>query len=229
MDQVVISSTNGQQEKPRDDQRIWKIGTYSMGLTLIGIGVAFAASLWQTTSAYQLLLWLAPVVFIMLGIELIVVHSERFSKKYKLQYNWVAVWFVGCIGAGALMLAALMSSGLLQEVNEAFHVKERHAFIEESVQLPEQPIEKIVIRGSLGYELEQQAGLEDITLLGTVRYEAEQSIPLAEQKLLRTSQVGEVLYVFIQPIEYKSNSFANSVVRSQLVLNVPEHIVVEEL
>jgi len=228
MEQVVTSMTNGLQEKARDDHRIWRIGTYSMGLTLIGIGVAFAASLWQTTSAYQLLLWLAPVVFIMLGIELIVVHSERFLKKYKLQYNWVAVWFVGCIGAGALMLAALMSSGLLGEVNEAFHVKERHAFIEESVQFPEQHIEKIVIKGSLGYELEQQAGLQDITLLGTVRYEAEKPVPLTEQKLLRTSQVGEVLYVFIQPLEYESNRFANSGIRSQLVLNVPEHIVVEE-
>jgi len=216
---------NSPYEHPtKAEQKVWKIGTYSMGLTLIGIGLSFAVSLWQETTAYELLLWLAPIVFIVLGLELLIVHNTRFLTQYKLQYNWIAVWFVGFVGAGALMLAAFLSSGLLEEVNQMFKVKERSVYIEERAQLPEQSIEKIVVKSELGYTIEKQAQLKEVSLLGTVQYESEQPIKLADQQLLKISQVGHVLYVFIQGIEYDSNVFTSSYVRSQLVLNVPDHI-----
>lgn len=228
MEQAVATGFNNQGISG-DERRVWKIGTYSMGLTLIGIGLAFAASLWQTTSAYQLLLWLAPIVFIVLGIELMVVHSERFLRRYKLQYNWIAVWFVGFIGAGALMLAALLSSGVLEEVNQAFHVQERYAYIEERESVQLDSIEKVIVSSSIGYQLERHSALDEVILLGTLYYEADRSIQLTEQKLLRTSQVGNVLYVFIQGIEYERNLFAHTGLRGQLILNVPEHVIVEEI
>lgn len=216
---------NSPYEHPtKAEQKVWKIGTYSMGLTLIGIGLSFGVSLWQETTAYELLLWLAPIVFIVLGLELLIVHNTRFLTHYKLQYNWIAVWFVGFVGAGALILAAFLSSGLLEEVNQMFKVKERSVYIEERAQLPEQSIEKIVVKSELGYTIEKQAQLKEVSLLGTVQYESEQPIKLADQQLLKTSQVGHVLYVFIQGIEYDSNVFTSSYVRSQLVLNVPDHI-----
>lgn len=211
----------------KTERKVWKIGTYSMGLTLIGIGLAFATSLWQETTAYELLLWLAPIVFIMLGVELLIVHSARFSRSYIIQYNWFGVFFVGCVGVGALMLSALLSTGVLQEVNQLFKVTERSVYVEEHAPLPQQSIEKIIVRSELGYQLEKQAELNEISLLGTVQYEAERPVQLTEQQLLKTSQVGQVLYIFIQGIEYDHNQFASSYVRSQLVLNVPAHIEVE--
>lgn len=211
----------------KTERKVWKIGTYSMGLTLIGIGLAFAASLWQDTTAYELLLWLAPIVFIVLGIEMLIVHSSRFSRNYSIQYNWLGVFFVGCVGAGALVLSAFLSTGMLEEVNQMFKVKEYSVYIEEKAELPQQSIEKIIVRSELGYTLEKQAGLNEVSLLGTVQYEAEHRIQLSEQQLLKTSQVGHVLYIFIQGIEYDNNTFASSYVRSQLVLNVPDHIDVE--
>lgn len=211
---------------PKD--RVWKIGTYSMGITLIGIGLAFAASLWQAVTAYELLLWLAPIIFIVLGLELMIIHAPRFSRKYKIEYNWLSLFFVGCVGVGALILAAVLSTGVLDEVNEAFNIKDRSIYIEESAELSDQSIEKVVIRSQLGYEVRQQPGINEISLLGTVQYEARDPVKLADQQLLKTKQVGNVLYIFIQNLEYESNHFASSYVRSQLVLNLPDHLEVEE-
>lgn len=205
-------------------RRVWKIGTYSMGLSLIGIGLAFAASLWQAVTSYELLLWLAPIIFIVLGLELIVAHSSKFSRKYKVEYNWLSVFFVGCVGAGALMLSALLSSGLLDEVNQIFQMKVRSVYVEESTKLVDPAIEKIVIKSELGYEIQKEAGSNEVALLGLLQYEAKDSVKLGEQQLLKTKQIGSVLYIFIQNLDYESNRLVNSYVHSQLVLSVPDNI-----
>lgn len=205
-------------------QRVWKIGTYSMGLSLIGIGLAFAVSLWQTVTSYELLLWLAPIVFIVLGLELIVAHSAKFMRTYKVQYNWLSVFFVGCVGAGALVLSALLSSGLLDEVNQIFQMKVRSVYVEESAKLSDPAIEKIVIKSELGYELQKEAGTDEVALLGMLQYESKEPIKLGEQQLLKTKQIGSVLYIFIQNLDFESNRLVNSYVHSQLVLSVPDNI-----
>lgn len=207
-----------------EPQRIWRIGTYSMGITLIGIGLAFAASLWQTATAYELLLWLAPIVFIVLGLEMMVAHSSKFMQKYKVAYNWLGVFFVGCVGAGALVLAAFLSSGLLEEVNQMFHLKERSLYIEESAPIHDAVIEKVVIKSELSYELQKQTDTNEISLLGYLNYEAKEPVKLSEQQLLMTKQVGSVLYIFIKNLEYDKNMLTHSYVHGQLVLNVPAHL-----
>jgi len=207
-------------------QKVWRIGTYSMGITLIGIGLAFAASLWQTVTSYELLLWLAPIVFIVLGVELMLAHTNKFANQYKVVYNWLSVFFVGCVGAGALLLSAFLSSGVLDEVNGLFSVKERSVYIEEKIQLSDPAIDKIVIKSDVSYEVQKQAGLNEISLLGLIHYESEEPAKLTEQ-IMKSKQVGSVLYLFIQNIDYDNNTFSPSYTRSQLILNVPESLAVQ--
>jgi len=209
-------------------QKVWKVGTYSMGITLIGIGLSFAASLWQTMTSYELLLWLAPLVFIILGLELLIAHSSRFIGKYRVQYNWLGVLFVGCVGTGAIFLSMLLSSGLIGEVNQIFDTKTRSAYVDEMIPIHDAPIEKIIIKSELHYELHKQPALQEVSLIGLVQYDAKESVNAKDQQLLKTKQIGNVLYVFIQSFEYEENKFVNSYLRSQLVLNIPEHIEIEE-
>ena len=210
------------QQKP-----VWRIGSFSMGVTLIGIGIAFAMSLWQEISAYELLLWLAPVVFILLGAELLLTMRMNHKQKYQLKYDWLSLWFVSIISVGALIMSALFYTGITEELNQAFNMKERSLFVDEQVAIAQTVPAKIVVKSTVPLTIEEHEGLSEVLLTGSVTYEAKDAITLREQQLLQAKQVGDVLYIFVNNIEHEVSGLVTDRVYSNLILSVPSSIVVE--
>lgn len=205
--------------------RAWRVGSLSMGITLILIGTAFAVSLWQDAEAYEMLMWVAPVVFILLGAELLIYLGVAGKRDTLVRYDWLSVFFVGLIGMASLVLALLMSSGLFDEIQRDMRTTQRTAFVEtEKIVVPE-GVRNVIVQSSGQVAIEQTSSRE-LHLMGQVRYWSAEASAGAARGMLRTNTVGSDMYVFIGSPEWEKDSRVETLA-PQLILTVPEGVTVE--
>ncbi|SFF24902.1 hypothetical protein SAMN04487969_12028 [Paenibacillus algorifonticola] len=204
----------------------WRVGTLSMGITLLLMGVAVAVSIWSGTGAYNMLLWVAPLVFILLGAEILLYIWFAGSERTTLRYDWISLFIVGMIGSFSLAMAGLISTGILDELRGAMRQMERTALIETApISVPEK-IDKIVVQALRPVSVDQVDGGK-VQLLGQVQYWAAEPIDTSEQ-LISTSVVGTVMYVMVGEFERHNGPIQSNAYNAQMTLILPKSIKIEQ-
>ncbi|HTG68479.1 MAG TPA: hypothetical protein VL921_04395 [Candidatus Udaeobacter sp.] len=203
--------------------RTWRVGSLSMGVTLMLMGTALAVSLWQDIRAYEMLLWVAPVVFIMLGAELLLYLKFSGSERAIVRYDWISVFFVGMIGAASLGLALLMSTGLFDELQRGLHMTQQTAFVDtRAVKVPAE-INKIVVH-SLGGVQFGETDTRELQLFGQIRYRSSEKLERLDDKMLQTHIVGTTMYVMIGAADHRDGGIISDTVIPELTLIVPKGV-----
>jgi hypothetical protein len=206
--------------------RTWRVGSISMGVTLLLIGTALAVSLWQDFNAYEVLLWVAPIVFIMLGLELLLYLKFSKSEKAIVRYDWLSVFFVGVIGMASLGLAFLMSTGLYDELQRELKMTQRSAFIEtKAVKVPA-GIEQISVH-ALSPVMISEADTKELQLLGQIRYWSPDKLERQDNRIMKTEIVGSTMYVMIGSPDHRDGGFVSDRIEMQLTLSVPKGLKVD--
>jgi hypothetical protein len=206
--------------------RSWRVGSLSMGVTLVMIGTALAVSLWQDLEAYQVLLWVAPIVFILLGAELLLYLKFSGSARVVVRYDWMSVFFVGAVGTASLALALLMSTGLFDELQRQLHMTERSLFVaSKTVKVPAD-VEKIVVQSLTNVQISETEKRE-VHLFGQVTYWSAEEMKRLDNKLLETKTVGSTMYVMIGTIERRDGGLIADTISPNFTLLVPENVVIE--
>lgn len=201
--------------------RTWRVGSLSMGITLVLMGTALAVSLWQNLEAYEVLMWIAPIVFVMLGAELLLYLKFSGSERTIVRYDWISVFFVGVIGTASIGLALLMSTGLFDELQRGLNMTQRSAFIEtNAVEVPAS-IQKIVVHSLNRIEL-GETDTHEVQLIGQVRYWSAEK--LDKMDMLQTKTIGTTMYVMIGALERRDGGFVSDTVDPQLTLVLPKDI-----
>lgn len=206
--------------------RTWRVGSLSMGITLILMGTAFAVSLWQDAEAYEMLLWVAPIVFVLLGAELLIHLKMSGSRDTVVRYDWVSVFFVGLIGAASLMLALLMSTGVFDELRSGLQMTQRTAFVDtESIAIPAE-VKKVVVQATDGVTL-NEADTREAHLLGQIRYWSDGPLTSINEEIWRTEIVGDTMYIVIGIVPRRDGGLVTDAVRPMLMLALPKGLQVD--
>jgi hypothetical protein len=217
-----VNMANAAVNRP-EGVRTWRVGSLSMGVTLMLMGTALAVSLWQDIRAYEMLLWVAPVVFIMLGAELLLYLKFSGSERAIVRYDWISVFFVGMIGAASLGLALLMSTGLFDELQRGLHMTQRTAFVDtRAVKVPAE-INKIVVH-SLGGVQFGETDTRELQLFGQIRYRSSEKLERLDDKMLQTHIVGTTMYVMIGAADHRDGGIISDTVIPELTLIVPKGV-----
>jgi hypothetical protein len=207
--------------------RTWRVGSLSMGVTLMLMGTALAVSLWQDLEAYDVLMWVAPVVFIMLGAELLLYLKFSSSERAIVRYDWISVFFVGVIGTASLGLSLLMSTGLFDELQRGLQMSQRSAFVDaKAVKVPAE-VDKIVVH-SLSSVQFGETDTRELKLFGQVRYWSAEKLESLDHKMMQTNIVGKTMYVMIGAVEHRDGGFVSDTVSAELTLTVPKGVEVVE-
>jgi len=217
-----VNMANAAVNRP-EGVRTWRVGSLSMGVTLMLMGTALAVSLWQDIRAYEMLLWVAPVVFIMLGAELLLYLKFSGSERAIVRYDWISVFFVGMIGAASLGLALLMSTGLFDELQRGLHMTQQTAFVDtRAVKVPAE-INKIVVH-SLGGVQFGETDTRELQLFGQIRYRSSEKLERLDDKMLQTHIVGTTMYVMIGAADHRDGGIISDTVIPELTLIVPKGV-----
>lgn len=110
--------------------RSWRVGTLSMGLSLLFLGALIMVSQWKGADVFETTLAWWPLIFILLGLE-IVIYTLWFRGKGKMYYDVLSVLFVGFLAVCCLVFAGVSSLGLTQELRHVI------SSTEENYSLPE--------------------------------------------------------------------------------------------
>lgn len=190
--------------------RKWRVGSISMGLSLVMLGLLLFLSRVQDKPVIEPFMIWWPVIMIILGLE-IVVHLFLSRQDHPiLRYDILSIVFVGMIGTVGIAFTLLTSSGLFQEL-EAAVAAETHTYELPSVERPlGQGVERVVVEpGRRAINLEAAEG-EMVHVFGTYRATVskagEPPIQSASDYLM-TKTVGDTLYIELKEPSHKEGPF----------------------
>lgn len=187
--------------------RSWRIGTISMGLTLIFMGVGIFAAQFQRELGYALLRNCWPFVLVALGLELLLSNYFLRKQESRFTYDLLSVVFVGLLGLISLGVYALNAAGVWDRLAEV--TSGEIAGIEHRAELtPAGRIGKVAVDCG-GYW--RQVRILDGPGEKIVLRVSGQGLKCNDDRMERTlamvgslEQVGDVVYVRLRNLRFQS-------------------------
>ncbi|HHT7174245.1 TPA: exosporium protein ExsE [Bacillus cereus] len=208
--------------------RTWRVGTFSMGLSIIALGCFLLFSVIKGTEALDSLTAWWPVLLIILGLEILL--YLLFSKKEQpfIKYDIFSIFFIGVLGSVGIAFYCLLSTGLLEEVRHSINTTRQTGNIPDGqLDIPES-IKKIVVdAGHLPLTIEGN-DTNQIHLLGTYEMttKANEKLNLKQEDFLSVQTAGETMYVTLKSLPVQ-NTLWNSAPQVKPTLVLPQNKSVE--
>lgn len=213
------------QESIAEPMRKWRVGTVSMGISLITLGIliflqqAVGYKVWEPISVW----W--PLILVLLGIEMLC--YLLFNKHARLRYDMLSIMFIALLGSAATILTVLTSLGIMDEFRSSMYQASYSNAIPEWRESVAADVEKVVIfTGRRGVMIDEtHAG--ELQIIGTYRTQTDQSsdhAQLARDDIATAHVVDNVIYVHMidtPRIDRLFNSYTTSI---DATIIVPEHV-----
>lgn len=100
--------------KGEQNTRVHRIGTITFGLSLLAMGILFLLHMFLPMITYQTVYRLWPVIFIMLGLEILILNYKE--KKNTLVYDKAGVFLMFC------MMTFAMFMGIMEQIIQHIQV-----------------------------------------------------------------------------------------------------------
>ncbi|MFC7682085.1 hypothetical protein [Paenibacillus sp. GCM10028914] len=187
--------------------RQWRVGTLSMGISLLLLGLLVLTSQWKGVEVFDTALKWWPIIFILLGIE-IVGYTLFFRKGEFVKYDVFSILLIGFLTICCIGMAALSSTGIMD------HIRRETGAIYKTVQIPEinmdvpSGVTKIIVQGSYMYNVKKDASSSNkLLVFGSLLTKDEELIKGDNMStLIETKLAGNILYVNVaEPPRYALN------------------------
>ncbi len=202
--------------------RTWRVGSISMGMSLLFLGIFLLLSqILKWDAAYVLAGWW-PVLLIVLGAEILVYLFLSKHEKPKLKYDFLSIIFVGIIGTMGIGFTVLQATGLMDHLHGFLNSEVRTAAIPEYNQEVGDEIKRIVVDSS-NHPLTIETGTsKEISIFGTYRSSFQEEKPLLTKSddYLFTKIKGDTLYITLKGFP-EQNRWMDSISRVEATLVVP--------
>ncbi|WP_066391017.1 ECF transporter S component family protein [Neobacillus mesonae] len=205
--------------------RTWRVGTFSMGILLLMLGLFLFFSRFLGMDLIQVMSAWWPVILIVLGIEILIYLFLARQEKPILQYDFLSIFFVAIIGTLGIAFAVLSSTGLMGKVEEVV------AREEQSFDLPgfshkiDDRIHRVVVR-NVGYDTTIEAtDAKEVSMFGTYRVQAVKNKELLKSAndYLTANQKGDTLYINLKQLPNESGPFYTQAIVAATIL-IPKDV-----
>lgn len=209
--------------------RKWRVGTVSMGLSLVLLGVFLLLTQIKGTKMFEPFLVWWPIILVVLGIEILLYLFLSKQENPIVKYDFISILFVGLLGTIGIGFTVLTSTGLLTEL-QTLVVAEDKSFNLPSIEeeLPDN-IKRIVLETSDHEVNIEGSNVNQLTVFGTYRAKVNpKSKPLIADKdnYTLTKIVGDTMYVTIKATSRHSGPFSTYMAIEPTVV-VPNNVRLE--
>ena len=178
--------------------RQWRVGTLTMGLVLVLSGIGLLYAQFDRAGAVGSLLQWWPVIFVLLGIEVLVQNYWKKDEGSGLRYDILSIIIVFLIVMTGLGLHTISELGLGQVIHNEINRQIFPVTAAQEVPL-DSGLEKVVLEtGSGKVKLTTHSG-SSILARSTIKVRAESSqeasARAAQNTLLTEQKVGNTLYL----------------------------------
>ena len=178
--------------------RSFRVGTFSMGASLIFLGLFLFSSKFLGLNLIQVMGSWWPILLVVVGIEILVyLFLARRQEKPVLTYDFLSILFVGFLGTAGIAFAILSSTGVVGKVGEMMAREERSFELPAFSYKTNDSIKRVVVR-TVGYDMTVEATADtEISLLGTYRVQTAKKSTLLKNTddIVIANQKGDTLYL----------------------------------
>jgi hypothetical protein len=207
----------------------WQVGTLSMGVSLISLGLTLFIYSWQGVTIFDTLIKLWPIIFVLLGCEILLYLFLSRSEKPVLHYDVFSIFFVSFLCACCLLFSFLTSTGLMEELRYTINSKFITANLPSTQFDVPVGVEKIIVQTADRKLKIDKNNASVIRLLGNYQVDTlvkTDSKTLKAEDVTQIETIGKTMYVLIKELPGKRGFERNSTV-SSMTLVVPQAIPVE--
>ncbi|MFT8319623.1 MAG: hypothetical protein ABF649_01820 [Bacillus sp. (in: firmicutes)] len=213
--------------------RTWRVGTFSMGLSLLFLGIFLLLTQlldWELTTVLKV--WW-PIILVVLGMEILLYLFTSKQEKPYLNFDLFSIIIVGIIGTAGIAIVFLQSTGLL-DLMEKELTKE-----EVTMELPafdykiKSGIKRVVIETEGQSSPLSIEGTEEknVSLFGTYRTDnTEDKIRIKKSEdYVLVNEKGDTVYFKLKDLPVRLNGFSSSYSSIQSTILIPSDVKVEIL
>jgi len=210
--------------------RTWRVGTVSMGASLVFLGLFLFLSKFFGLDLIQVMTGWWPILLIVLGIEILLYLFLSKQEKPVLRYDFLSIFFVGIIGTVGIVFAVLSSTGLMGKVEEVMAREERSFELPAFSYKMDDSIKRVVVK-TVGYEMAVEATDEkEVSMFGTYRVQTAEKAKLLKgaDDIISANQKGDTLYLNIKSLPNEVGPFDSQGTVAATIL-VPKDVKLEVL
>src|SRR5690606_25524673 len=105
--------------------RTWRVGTVSMGLSLLLLGILLLLSQFLGFQLLHIMAVWWPIILVVLGMEILLYLYVSRQEKPFVKYDFLSIVFVGVIGMTGIGFAILSTTGIMEKVDDYINREER--------------------------------------------------------------------------------------------------------
>lgn len=209
--------------------RTWRVGTISMGLSLLFLGVVLLLSQFAGFSLTRIMISWWPIILIVLGAEILVYLFQYRKETPLLKYDFLSIFFVGIIGMVGIGFALLSSIGLLDIIDDSFTREERTLDLPIMEHEVDASIKRVVLRAE-SYPIEvESTPNQEVSIFGTYTTSTGKKEKLVSklEDYLSIHEKGDTLYISVKKLPTEASPFYDNNPNLEATLLVPEHVKLE--
>lgn len=200
-----------------------------MGLSLILVGISLLLSTWSHMTALDILLKWWPVVFILLGLEIVTFIALKGKEQSVIHYDIFSILFVGILCCMCVGFALAASSGLTREIQNVLGSEDRTYDIPAIEQPVPAAVTRIVVQSNRSMPKIDKIDAREMHIFGSYRIRQSRD---EENEVLQADDVASIrtidhtMYISIKelPRRIGINDFTTS---ATLTMAFPQDVAVE--
>lgn len=215
---------------PVREVRQWRVGTLSMGLLLVALGIVLLVGKFNPAWSLGSLLKFWPVILIVLGLEMVMLNilSSLRGCKFRFTYDVLSILLVFLILISSSVMVALESAGVLDFTHRALGGAERYGKAE-TVFTADESLRSLALRveGSGETILRSYPGKEikvSVLYLGIFSTQKEADA-YAKEQYIGEERLENTLAVTIYPPT--QGKLPRHEVRQEVTIFIPQELDVE--
>jgi hypothetical protein len=189
--------------------RTWRVGTFSMGTSLVLLGLFLFLS---RTLGFDLLKVMEswwPILLVILGLEILVYLFLSRQEAPVLKYDLLSIFFVGLIGTAGIGFAIVSSTGLLGKMEEVMARENQTFELPNFAYNTDESIKRVVLNTE-GYDMTVESSNErGVSLFGTYQVQSAKRVKLIKtlDDYVSANKKGDTLYLTIKPLPNEAGPF----------------------
>ncbi|MEK4970792.1 hypothetical protein NSQ89_00190 [Niallia sp. FSL R7-0648] len=204
--------------------RTWRVGTFSMGLSLVFLGVFLLFTQFFDWKIVTVLKVWWPIILVILGIEILLYLFSSKQEKPYLSFDLFSIIIVGIIGSAGIAMVFLQSSGVMDIVEQGLKREEVTSDLPEFNYAMKDDIKRIVIESDNQQNPITIEGTNDdvLSLFGTYRaVQSKKKDVLKQEDYLLVSQKGDTLFIRLKQLPYRVSEFYKDYASMNTTILVP--------
>jgi hypothetical protein len=205
--------------------RKWRVGTVSMGASLILLGIVLFISQWKGTGAIDIFTSWWPFLLLVLGVEILAYLYFSKQENTFIKYDFLSIIFIGVLGSVAIVFVLLSSTGILEEIRTVVGAETKVFHLPNVRQSVSPEMKRIVLQTGSHPVVIEGNNSDEIQIFGTYQSLSAKDIKKQED-YVAMNIVGDTMYITIKEMPRKEGLFHTMSAMTPTVV-IPQHLSLE--